>query len=192
MPLGSSLEGVHAIRRRVGARDHERPGLAVALVGEEREFGIEIDRSAHHRKSVLRSAGGGTRTAAVSSWLGDPIALGPNGARRRHDPIAARSDRPEGHRVTITAEPTAHTVDRDRAIDTRHHVRHEPRSTGRARAMIEGIEGERVDRAMGWEQLAHEARPYRDRVVNACGQAARNPRAIHMKFPFVHMRPSLG
>ena len=125
---------------------------------------------------VLRSAGGDAHGCGFLRGSGNPIALGPNGARRRHDPIAARSDRPEGHRVTITAEPTAHTVDRDRAIDTRHHVRHEPRSTGRARAMIEGIEGERVDRVeWGGEQLAHEARPYRDRVVNACGQAARNP-----------------
>ena len=186
MPLGSSLEGVHAIRRRVGARDHERPGLSVALVGEEREFGVEIDRSAHHRKSrCLTAAGGDAHCCGFLRGSGDPIALGPNGARRRHDPVAARSDCPEGHRVTITAEPTAHTVDRDRAIDTRHHVHHEPRSTGRAGAMIEGIEGERVDRVeWGGKQLAHETRPYRDRVVNACGQAARNPRAIHMKFPF--------
>ena len=176
MPLGSSLEGVHAIRRRVRARDHERPGLTVALVGEEREFGVEIDRSAHHRKSGARYGRRRCARLRFPLWLGDPIALGPNGARRRHDPVAARSDRPEGHRVTITAEPTAHTVDRDRTIDTRHHVHHEPRSTGRAGAMIEGIEGERIDRAeWGGKQLAHETRPYRDRVVNACGQAARNP-----------------
>ena len=77
---------------RVRPRDHERPGLTVALVGEEREFGVEIDRSAHHRKSrCFAPAGGDAHGCGFLRGSGNPIALGPNGARRRHDPIAARS-----------------------------------------------------------------------------------------------------